>query len=470
MSLIRVAISGGGLAGATLLHGLLNYPQLDVQIFESAESFNVAGAAIGVARNALTALDLIGTSAPKCLERAGAMHMNGVRFMLGQGEGQGSLVAEEDRATHGKRVVSIVNRAAFLRELLAEIPPERLHSSKKLNTIEKKGSEGPVVLHFTDGTTHECDILVGADGIHSTARKFVLGEDDPAASPRNTGAWTIMALKPATQAKASFGGGPLEESREYSWVGDGAFLMHNMFNQGQVVQFIVAAHEAGAEGSDRWDRTVSADELKELYKAFPEHLKKAVNELLCDEAEQPAMYLWEHPPARTHVSGPVCIMGDAAHATTPWQGSGGGMTIEDALILSSVLGRATSQKEACMALRVYDEVRRPRTQRIVESSRGTGLILAGRGEGMGLDLKRLTGNVLSRWDFIIDFDNKKHRDEALEKLEREPKQDSGSIWATKRRGILSHSKCALSLSLMERVGTYFELFVSHVLPCISAVM
>lgn len=83
------------------------------------------------------------------------MHMNGVRFMLGQGEGQGSLIAEEDRATHGKRVVSIVHRAAFLRELLAEIPPERLHSSKKLKIIEKQGSEGPVLLQFIDGTTHE---------------------------------------------------------------------------------------------------------------------------------------------------------------------------------------------------------------------------------------------------------------------------------------------------------------------------
>lgn len=36
---IRIAISGGGLAGATLLHGLLHYPQLDVHIFESADSF-----------------------------------------------------------------------------------------------------------------------------------------------------------------------------------------------------------------------------------------------------------------------------------------------------------------------------------------------------------------------------------------------------------------------------------------------
>lgn len=119
-------------------------------------------------------------------------------------------------------------------------------------------------------------------------------------------------------------------------------------------------------------------------------------------------------------------MGDATHATTPWQGSGGGMTIEDALILSTALGRATSQKEACAALKVYDEVRRPRTQRIVESSRGTGLILAGRGEATGLDLERLRGNVLSRWDFIIDFDIEKHRDDAVEKLDKELKQISAS--------------------------------------------
>ncbi|KAF3762120.1 FAD/NAD(P)-binding domain-containing protein [Cryphonectria parasitica EP155] len=415
MSSIRIAVSGGGLAGATLLHGRLNYPQLDVHIFESAESFNEAGAAIGVARNALTALDLIGSSAPKCLERAGAMPMNGVRFMLGQGE-----------ATHGKRVVSIVHRAAFLRELLAEISPERLHSSKKLKTIEKKGSEESILLHFTDGTTHECDVLVGADSIHSTVRKFILGENDPAASPRNTGTWTIMALKPAAQAKPSFGDGPIDEAREYSWLGDGEFLMHNMFNQGQMIQLIVAAHEAGAEDSDRWQRTVSVDELKDLYKGFPGHLKKVVDELLCDQPEQPAIYLWEHPPARTYLSGPVCIMGDAAHATSPWQGSGGGMTIEDALILATVLGRATSQREACAALEIYDEVRRPRTQRIVESSRRTGLILAGRDEAIGLDLDRLRGNVLSRWDFIVDFDIEKHRDNAVDKSNKKLEQIASS--------------------------------------------
>lgn len=129
------------------------------------------------------------------------------------------------------------------------------------------------------------------------------------------------------------------------------------------------------------------------------------------------MYLWDHnPPASTYASGNICIMGDAAHATTPWQGSGAGMSIEDSLILSSLLGRAKTVDDCAKAFRVYDEVRRPRTHRIVESSRGTGLIMTGRDDEIGLDLDKLKQKLLPRWDFIIDFEVEKHRDEALGRM------------------------------------------------------
>jgi salicylate hydroxylase len=70
---------------------------------------------------------------------------------------------------------------------------------------------------------------------------------------------------------------------------------------------------------------------------------------------------------------------------------------------------------------VYDHVRRPRTQRIVESSRETGLIVSGLKEETGLSLEKLSEELLPRWDFIIDFDIEKHRDEAVEMMERELK-------------------------------------------------
>lgn len=94
------------------------------------------------------------------------------------------------------------------------------------------------------------------------------------------------------------------------------------------------------------------------------------------------------------------------------------MSIEDCLILSTLLGRAENVPQAKKALGIYDRLRRPRTQRIVESSRGTGMICLGKGEE-GLDLAWLKGNLLPRWDFIVDFNNEKHRDEAVRMMQSE---------------------------------------------------
>ncbi|KAI1828056.1 hypothetical protein F4861DRAFT_535485 [Xylaria intraflava] len=425
---VRVAISGGGLAGASLMNALLQYSHLDVHIFESAPAFKEAGLAIGVTRNAQAALDLMGPSASQLLASAGAVPMRGVRFMIGQGEGEGQVIDEVDDITAGKRLSSIVHRAAYLQELLANVPKERLHASKKLTSVSRPlGDDGPISLQFKDGTTHECDVLVGADGIHSTVRKLILGEDDPAASPRNTGLWGVMTLQPYAKAQASLGQDLVdaEDAREYSWFGDGSYIMHNVLSGGQLVQFVACSSDPEAESSDRWTRVVSADEIRKLYMDWPSHLRQAVEQLLCQEPEQNALYFWEHPPARSYVSGPLCVIGDAAHAMTPWQGSGGGMSIEDSLILSSLLGCARTPVEAQAALRAYDHVRRPRTQRVVESSRGTGMIVIGRGAHKGIELKRL-GNFLSRWDFILDIDMLEHRNEAIRRMQNElevsPKQ------------------------------------------------
>ncbi|KAK9772018.1 putative Salicylate hydroxylase [Seiridium cardinale] len=414
-STIRVAISGGGLAGATLFHSLLHCPHLDVHIFESATAFKEAGMAIGVTRNALATLELIGPSAVQALEWAGAVPMRGVRFMVAQGEGQGNLIDEVDEATTGQRLTSIVHRATFLRELLAHAPQNRMHASKKLHKVYQEPG-GPVILHFTDETTHECDILIGADGIHSTVRQLILG-NDPAATTRNTGVWLIMTLQPYTEARASVGKGSIdfECAREYSWIGHGTYVLHNLLSDGQLVQFVVASVDMEAD-SGQWHRTVTADKIKRLYQDWPPHLTKAINELFCNQPEHKAIYLWEHPPAPTYVSGPVCVMGDAAHATTPWQGSGGGMSIEDSMILYTLLGRSKTAADALTALKVYDQVRRPRTQRIVESSRVTGEVSTGISEQTASYVKR-PGTLLRRWNFILDIDMENHRNEAISIME-----------------------------------------------------
>ncbi|KAH9984473.1 salicylate hydroxylase [Xylariaceae sp. FL0662B] len=376
---IRIAIIGGGLAVASLIHALIKFPHLDVHIFEAAAEFKEAGMAIGIARNAQAALELIGPSAARCLEQAGAVLMRGVRFMLAQGEGAGSMADEVDDIIQGKRLTSIVHRVDLLRALLADIPQDRMHASKRLQKIDQNSS---ITLYFTDGTTSTCDILIGADGIYSTVRKLVLGENDPASLGRDFV--------------------DIEDAREYGWARQTAFLMHN-----------ILSGETKSGLLDRWKRIVGADEIKKLFQDWPPHLRRAINELLCNQPEYEALYLWDYLKARSYVSGPICVTGDAAHSTILWQGSGGGMSIEDSLIFSTLFGRIKTRAEALTALKVYDQVRRPRTQRIVESSRATGGMLTGSDK---LELKTLN-SFMSRWDFIIDIDMEKHRDEALQMMD-----------------------------------------------------
>lgn len=142
---------------------------------------------------------------------------------------------------------------------------------------------------------------------------------------------------------------------------------------------------------------------------------------MCDVPSHKRLYLWEHLPAASYISrnGAVGLLGDAAHATTPWQGSGAGMSIEDSLILSSLLGGAQSTSEVRAALRVYDSVRRPRTQQVVKSSKGVGVMWSGQDAETGLSAAKLREKLRTQWDFILKFDVQEHKNQALAMMRQE---------------------------------------------------
>lgn len=198
--------------------------------------------------------------------------------MLAQGD-QERFIAEEKSPDHGTPTLSIVHTAPLLKELLACIPPERLHPLKRLERVERKDDDGPVILFFADGSTHECDVLVGTDGIDSTVRKFILG-DDPAASPRNTGAWAIITQKNGAEATRLLGD-DLRENHESAFIGQGIFLEPSLFNLNgeKILNVIIASNDSEAEPPDSRRRLVHVDELKELFKDWPMRLRTAVNEV-----------------------------------------------------------------------------------------------------------------------------------------------------------------------------------------------
>lgn len=124
--------------------------------------------------------------------------------------------------------------------------------------------------------------------------------------------------------------------------------------------------------------------------------------------------LFNHVPARTfYQSRPrICLLGDAAHASTPHQGAGAGMCVEDCFMLSELLAEVESANGLEKAFRAFDEVRRPRALKLVETSREAGMLWDLEGPE-GLDMDAFERNACERmgwiWDYEIDVDLERAR-------------------------------------------------------------
>jgi salicylate hydroxylase len=121
--------------------------------------------------------------------------------------------------------------------------------------------------------------------------------------------------------------------------------------------------------------------------------------------EKPDVWaLFDHPPASTFYKNRLAVLGDAAHASTPHQGAGAGQAIEDAFILSNLLGQVNSTKEIENAFHAYDAVRRPRSQKVVTTSREAAAIYEFEDEKLGTDLELIKRTLEQRYDWIWDED------------------------------------------------------------------
>lgn len=116
--------------------------------------------------------------------------------------------------------------------------------------------------------------------------------------------------------------------------------------------------------------------------------------------------IFEHPPISTFCQSRVAILGDAAHASTPHQGAGAGQAIEDAHVLAELLGdaRVTSGPDVVAAFRAYDEVRRPRSQRVVTSSKENAYLLCLCMDGVRDDEAKLKETFEQRLRWLWDLD------------------------------------------------------------------
>ncbi|KAK7955858.1 FAD/NAD(P)-binding domain-containing protein [Apiospora aurea] len=397
---IRIGIIGGGIAGITVAIALVKHPHVDVQVYEGASQFSERGAGVGLSPLALEALgDIIPSAIDLLKSRAGAVELDAARLVVGSGPEAGALVSDL-----GVSAGLTMNRAPLLQTLLSLLPQEILHASKRVKSVEQ-AEVGVVTVAFEDGTDAQFDAVIGADGIFSSVRNHVLGEEAEkhAASPVG---W------------AALGDESFKVDRQYAWLGDGAATLHGIVENRTMVQCIIAVIDKNFSADRK--RPVTKQVLEDaLPKSWYEgSVAKGMVEIILEQEDQKGYAIWEHKSTPTYVNNRVCIIGDAAHATTPWQGHGAGLVIEDAFILGHLIGNISSAGEINAAFRAFNAVRRPRCQRVIDAGRETGRLFCGQDEAVGLNPGKLNEALGRTFAHVGNLELNPHKEEALVAIQK----------------------------------------------------
>lgn len=112
-------------------------------------------------------------------------------------------------------------------------------------------------------------------------------------------------------------------------------------------------------------------------------------------------------------------MGDSAHAVVPHLGSGAGMAMEDAYILSNLVGTAKGPEDLEKIFKAYDTVRRPRTQKLARKSREAGIYHAFEKENVGDDFEALRREAAQLYVWVWGFDLEASLEETKVMLEND---------------------------------------------------
>lgn len=325
---MKALVVGGGLGGLTAATALARAGHA-VTLLEQAERFAPLGAGIVLAPNALAVLATLGVDLTPRGHPLAALEI---------ARADGTLLQRIDTARlavrHGPTLA--LERPALHEVLLDAVPASvALHTSSTLASLTPSSDGVEVGWDGPRGVSHDrFDVVIGADGIHSSVRLRLYGEL-PLRYSGTTCFRGVLTDFPLAHSVEAWGGRsrvgivPVRGDRAY--------------------YFLVR------EAPRRAPAPASLDELRSAFAGFagaPGRLIAALRELppLHHDLEELDRPLWG--------KGRVLLLGDAAHALTPNQGQGAAMAIEDAVVLAATLREGIEGACKRYAARRHARVRR----------------------------------------------------------------------------------------------------------------
>ena len=342
-----IAIIGAGIGGLALA-GLLSRQGADVTVYEQAKAFQRIGAGIQMSPNAMRVLRALGLE-PHLRQRAfaprGWMHR-----VWDSGEYMSELTfTAEDEKRYGAPYL-LLHRGDLHAALHSAVPTELIAFDKKLVGLERSG--GGVALAFADGSRVVADAVIGADGVHSLVRAFLLGPE----RPKFTGRVAHRTTFPASLLQ----GFEIDTCTKW-WGPDRHIVVYPVDARRQEIYFVTSVPDPGWD-VESWSTRGEMEEVRRALAGFHGDVQRVL-------AASPSVHKWalfERDPLPRWADGPVVLLGDACHPMTPYMAQGAANALEDAAVLSRCLAEIDDVAEA---FRCYQATRLERTARVQLTSR-----------------------------------------------------------------------------------------------------
>lgn len=338
----KVLVVGGGLAGCATAT-FLSRAGAEVDVVELKDEMSALGSGITMQGNALRVLQELGV-----WEEALA---HGYDFTtLGMRTPDGKLVAEfEEVRTGGPDLPATLGmERPVLARILAAAAEETgvdLRFGSSIRSLEQ--DDAGVDVTFADGTGERYDLVVGADGVHSTVRPMIGIDTEP--DPLGMGIWRVFTARPDSieRTDLAYGGRcyiagfcPTAEDSMYAYLVEEAQDRSGLTPQEQLEVMRDLASSYGGPWDDIRPLITDADAINYAY--FESHVVPGP---------------W--------FRGRIVLVGDAAHSCPPTLAQGAAMALEDALVLSEELEEADS---VAAGLAAFVDRRRPRVEETVRAS------------------------------------------------------------------------------------------------------
>jgi 6-hydroxynicotinate 3-monooxygenase len=334
----RIAVIGAGLGGLTAA-GFLQRAGFAVKVYEQAPTFSRIGAGIILSANVIKVLRRLGIE--DALVETGIKPHCYISRAWDTGETMYEIVFDaESEQRYGGPYLNI-HRGDLHAVLERGVAPGTIAFDHRL--VDLKETADTFRLHFENGVTADADIVIGADGVRSKVREFLLG----AGPPRFVGAAAYRAIFPTERLR----GFEIPDCTKW-WGRDRHCLPYFLTGRRDEVYAIGVVPVSGWDG-DETSVPSSREEYLESFAGFHDDLQRVLEAV--DSVSLWPIYDRERNDCWS--GGRIVLMGDACHPMRPFMAAGGAMAVEDGAILSRCLEKFDDPAEA---FRRYEATRIPR--------------------------------------------------------------------------------------------------------------